>query len=347
LKNRLRIAAVLLLLAGVLAGCSGKNENTEAGMQALRDLDYDSAAICFDSAEEAGENARLIARGRGILSMGRTDYEAAVDYFTAALQGSNGQLEPIDYDLNYYLAAAQTKLGDYVAAESCYDAILALDEQEDACFLRGNVRIASGRFEEARQDYDRVIAMDPDNYGRIIEIYNELSAFGYREAGLEYLQAVLDRGKDKLTDLEKGKIHYYMGDYSNAALSLEAARSASADPESYLYLGQSYEAMGEYNYASNVYENFLSQVEGNAVIYNQLGLCYMKMGNYEGALTSFGEGMKLGDAAMAQSLSFNEAVTYEYLGRYHEAALLMENYLKTYPDDAVAQREYIFLETRE
>ena len=38
----------------------------------------------FDEAEAQKENSRLIARGRGIASMGLTEYDQAVQYFTEA-----------------------------------------------------------------------------------------------------------------------------------------------------------------------------------------------------------------------------------------------------------------------
>ena len=56
--------------------------------------------------------------------------------------------------------------------------------------------------------------------------------------------------------------------------------------------------------------------------------------------------MALGDAAVMQSLSFNEIVAYEYLGEYQKAEVLMTGYLKSYPDDEAALREQIFLATR-
>jgi len=49
---------------------------------------------------------------------------------------------------------------------------------------------------------------------------------------------------------------------------------------------------------------------------------------------------------IAQTLAFNEIIAYEYLGEYKKAAVLMEGYLSTYPDDEAAQREYGFLKTR-
>ena len=47
-----------------------------------------------------------------------------------------------------------------------------------------------------------------------------------------------------------------------------------------------------------------------------------------------------------QSLKFNEIVAYEYLGDFQKAAVLMQSYLLTYPDDKEAKREQEFLQTR-
>ena len=49
---------------------------------------------------------------------------------------------------------------------------------------------------------------------------------------------------------------------------------------------------------------------------------------------------------MMQTLKFNEIITYEYMGEYKTAAALMNSYLRSYPDDDAAKREYEFLQTR-
>ena len=72
----------------------------------------------------------------------------------------------------------------------------------------------------------------------------------------------------------------------------------------------------------------------------------MAKGEYRKALDAFQAGMQLQNVTMMQTLSFNEIVAYEYLGDYRQASILMENYLKNYPDDAQAKREYEFLSTR-
>ena len=70
------------------------------------------------------------------------------------------------------------------------------------------------------------------------------------------------------------------------------------------------------------------------------------MKNYSQALEAFQAAMNIEDNGMMQSLKFNEIVAYEYMGEYKTAAALMNSYLKSYPDDSTAKREYEFLKTR-
>lgn len=335
-----------LLLTVLLTGCGSADENVKNGMQCISEMDYQGALECFDAAQQASENERLIARGRGIACMGMTDYEQAVEYFQIALQGSNGWVEPIDFDLNYYLAAAYTKNGQLQEARDAYDAILALrPEEEDACFLRGGVLLALGDYENAKADFDRVVQMSPKDYDRLIEVYQELEHYGYREAGQIYLQSALEAGESQMDVYDKGRFYYYLGEYQKAYLALEEAREKGG-AESYLYLGKSYEATGDYNYASSVYNSYLAKDQTNAEMYNQLGLCEMARKDYRKALEAFQAGLQIENNDMMQTLSFNEIVAYEYLGEYKKAAVLLDSYLALYPDDSKAVREQQFLQTR-
>ncbi|MBR1931667.1 MAG: tetratricopeptide repeat protein [Lachnospiraceae bacterium] len=345
-RKRISVAVAGLLLASVLAGCGGQ-EKIDNGMQLIRELDYDGALQQFEEAQSAGENARLIARGQGIAYMGLTEYEQAIACFQESLSGSDGWVQDIDFDVNYYLAAAYTKNGQYQEAKEVYDAILALRPgQEDAYLLRGNVLLALADYDHAKNDFDHVIAMDTRNYDRLLDIYQVLEAYGYREVGLEYLQRALDASdSSKMDSYDKGRIYYYMGDYQKAYIALEEAKEKGG-AQSYLYLGKAYEATGDYNYASSVYNNYISKDTTNAEVYNQLGLCEMAKQDYARALEAFQTAMQIENNGMMQTLSFNEIVAYEYLGEYQRASVLLSNYLKAYPDDEKAKREQIFLSTR-
>lgn len=335
-----------LLLIEMLTGCGVKSESVQKGMDLISQLDYEGALTEFEQAQTNRENERLIDRGKGIAYMGLTEYEQAVGCFQSALAQSNGLIEAVDFDLNYYLAAAYTKNGQSREAEETYSAILALrPEEEDAYFLRGSVRLALSDYEGAKADFDKVLAMDAKNYDRLIDIYEAMEYYGYREAGQAYLQNALDSGDKQMTAFDSGRIYYYMGEYQKAYLALEEAKEKGG-AESYLYLGRAYEATGDYNYASSVYNSYISKDAANAQVYNQLGLCELAKKEYQKALDAFQAGMKIEGNEMIQTLSFNEIVAYEYLGDYQKAKVLLDSYLKTYPDDAQAVREQQFLQTR-
>ncbi|MBQ2804015.1 MAG: tetratricopeptide repeat protein [Lachnospiraceae bacterium] len=335
-----------LSLVMVLTGCGNENSKTKEAMQLVQNLDYAGAITLFDAAKENAENERLIARGKGIAYMGLTEYEQAIVCFKEALSLSSGLVEDVDFDLNYYLAAAYIKNGQFKEAESAYNAILALrPNAEDAYFLRGSVRLELSDYEGAKADFDKVLSMAPKDYDRLIEVYEVLVKHGYKEVGQEYLTKALENGSKDMDVYDSGRIYYYLGEYQKAYIALEEAKEAG-NVESYLYLGRAYEATGDYNYASSVYNSYLSKDTSNPEIYNQLGLCEMEKGEYQKALEAFLAGKQIEDNPLLQTMSFNEIVAYEYLGEYKKAAELLNYYLITYPDDEAAKREQDFLSTR-
>ncbi|HKM33315.1 MAG TPA: tetratricopeptide repeat protein, partial [Lachnospiraceae bacterium] len=331
------------------SGC-GSNQtdlSLAEGMQYIERLDYQSALAAFQTAEKNGEDERLTERGLGIVYMGLTNYDSAIESFLQCLSLSDGIVEEMDYDVNFYLAAAYQKAGKYNEAEKVYDAILAMRPQDiDAYYLRGNARLSQDKYETAKEDFNKEIVLEPYNFGRLIEIYEVLSAHGYKQIGEEYLETALSQRDAKMTALDKGKINYYLCKYEQAQVFLEDAKS-TGEAEAFLYLGMAYEATGDYNYAiKNVYTSYLNRNKENPQIYNQLGLCYMKQEDYSSALSAFQSAMQIADNEMIQALQFNEIVAYEFLGEYTQAAVLLGNYIKMYPDDEAARREYGFLSTR-
>ena len=340
--------SVLLLAGMLLSACGAKEEtsNTAQGMAAVEALDYETALEHFAAAEENGEDARLLYRGIGLAYMGMTDYENAILYLEAALRLSDGNVEDMDFDMNYYLATAYYKNGQPAEAAAVYDAILALRPKEkDAYYLRGCVKLSQNDFEGAQADFDAAIALDKQNYDQMIRIYTVLEEYGYKDAGQVYLQNAMAENEKSISDYDMGRICFYLEDYENARNYLTKLKTET-DYGAALYLGRTYEALGDYNYASSIYAGYTENDQSKAEIYNQLGLCRMQMGEYELALSAFQAAMNIEDNGMMQTLKFNEIVSYEYMGEYKTAAALMNSYLKAYPDDQKAKREYEFLQTR-
>ena len=345
---KIRLAAALAL-AGILLGGCGADEQlsyTEQGMAAVESLEYEEALGFFNDAQDTGEDEQLIYRGIGLAYMGLTSYEDAITYLEAALHVGSNRVEDVDFDINYYLATAYFKVGRAQDAINAYNAILDLSPREkNAYYLRGLVKLSLNDFDGAQADFGEAVALDSRDYDQMIRIYMALDEYGYKDAGMEYLQNALTENEKSISDYDMGRICYYMGDYENARNYLSRLKPAT-DYGAALYLGRTYEALGDYNYAANIYEEYVSNDQSKAEIYNQLGLCKMKMNDYESALNAFQEAMNIEDNGMMQTLKFNEIVAYEYMEEYKTAAALMSSYLRSYPDDAAAQREYEFLQTR-
>lgn len=343
--NLLTVGALVLMLC---TGCGAdeKTDNISAGMEAVQNLEYQTAIQCFEAALENREDERKLCRGMGLAYMGLSQYEDAIAYLEKALQLSDGSIEDIDYDINYYLATAYYRNGQTQEAVSVYDAILALrPKEEEAYYLRGVVKLYSGDYDGAKLDFDKTMELNAQNYDRLIQIYTVLADNGYKEAGREYLRQVIADNEKDISNYDLGRIYYYLEDYENAKTYLSQVK-ISANYEASLYLGRTYEALGDYNYASSIYNDYTINDQSKAEIYNQLGLCRMQMGEYELALMAFQAAMNIEGNEMMQSLKFNEIVAYEYMEDYKTAAALMNDYLKSYPDDETAQREYQFLKTR-
>ncbi|HBB60056.1 MAG TPA: hypothetical protein DIS68_04580 [Lachnospiraceae bacterium] len=341
-----KAAAVILAAAMLITACGSGREYTDQADALIENGEYAKALETLDVAENSGEDMRLVHRSRGIADMGLSDYEAAETEFVQSLSSNKGYVREMDLDTSYYLAISQYRLGKVKDANATYSAILALYPKEsDAYYLRGRTYLALQDNDNAKSDFDKAIRISPDDPDLYIQIYEALSEAGLSDDGQRYLKNAMELNT-KLSYFQKGRLYYCMEEYDKAKQSLEAAVTEGGDSQASLYLGRTYEALGDMNYAASLYREYLETDPGNAQVLNQLGLCLMNLEDYPAALDAFSKGLETGDPAMDQSLRFNQVAAYEYMGDFTKARNLMEDYMEKYPDDQEAQRENEFLSTR-
>ena len=345
-KKTIVVATAIFMIFLSLTGCGNKGtENTKQGYDAITALDYEEALAFFTAGSEAGENPQQIARGKGIAYLGLAKYEEAISQFITALSYSDEFVDDFDFDTNYYLATAYFKSGQMEQAIGVYSAILGLRDDKEAYFLRGLSYLESDQLTEAKADFDKALAKNSTDYDLRIEVAKALLNKGYETEAKAYLQAALGSNEKKISDYDKGRLNYYMGEYEAARNYLETSKG-NKDADTVLLLGQTYEKLGDYNYAASIYSNYLTQHPDNVLIFNRLGMCKLQAGDAKSALDYFEQAVALEDSSIIQTLRFNQIVAYEYLGDFDQAIVLMRNYLQIYPDDQEALREYEFLKSR-
>ena len=350
IRGKVQKTVLLIVFTSLflLSGCDSraKESDLEAAYTQIEACEYEGALAALDIAEESGEDMAYILRARGVANMGLTNYEEAVEQFIAALGYSDWRIDDFDIDVNYYLADTYERMGKDSEAIDTYSAILGIREKDMlAHYRRGRVRLRQNDHDGALEDFERALKLEPDNYDLRIEIAGRLTESGYEDEGRSYLEQFLAEKEKKLSDFDKGRIYFYMEDDATAKTYFEEARDDD-DQSTILFLGKTYEMLGDYNYATSTYQNYLSKHPEAALIHNQLGLSRLESGDYAGAKEAFQTARNLNNTGIDQTLSFNEIVACEYTGDFNQAKVLMEAYIKKYPDDEAAKREALFLSTR-
>lgn len=317
MRGKRYIAAGALLCIGLaLTGCSTSEERLEK--------------------EEA-------YRQIGLNAMEEGDYVSAEEAFNNALDQARG-LGANEVDICYYKAAAQFAAGNTQGAIDTYDALIEYDKKNaDAWFLRGCVYLKSNESDKAKEDFDNAVkyASDDEMY---LHIYNSLEGAGHTQDAEKYLSEALEKraGRTARNYTVKGQIYLLKEDLTSAEEQLKKAVE-KGDVEGNLYLAQVYERQGKTEDAKACIDAYVNEYPKSSVAYNQKGLEEMEAGNYDKALELFGEGLNQQKVTNAKELRSNQIAAYEYNGEYEEAKAAMESYLKDYPEDEAAKREYLFL----
>ena len=152
--------------------------------------------------------------------------------------------------------------------------------------------------------------------------------------------------------LENGQYEEALEQFQKASESEDKEKAA----EGFRGQGIAYYEMEDYTSALDAFQKAVDNgAEQTVQLYNLMGICGMRTGDYEGALESFQAGLALIDAAsdeeaadgdMIREMKYNEIICYEQLADWENARQKAEEYLSEYPDDEAVQREMDFLKTR-
>ena len=318
-KNKyIALALTAALTAGMLAGCGSSDKSKDK-----------------DAYRQYGINC--IENG---------NYDDAVDAFQKALNQSVGSVGEEELDICYYKAKAQYLSGDTDGAMETYTAIIDYNGDSDAYYLRGCLYFAQNDSDKGMADFKKALKDDSKNYELYIGIYETLSKYGMADQGNEYLQTALKLEAKAADDfMQTGRIYTILGDYDKAVKNLQKAIDEKLVKANY-YMGEAYQKKGDNDSAQKYFQTYLDSGEADTYDLMNMGQAQMDDGNYDTAITYFQTALDMENVPNKQQIMKAMIIAYEYSGDFATAKSQMEEYMKEFPDDQDASREYQFLETR-
>ncbi len=292
------------------------------------------------------EKERSAYRQYGINCIENGSYDDAVDAFQKALNQSVGSIGEEELDICYYKAKAQYLSGDTDGAMETYTAIIDYNGDSDAYYLRGCLYFAQNDSDKGMADFKKALSEDDKNYELYIGIYETLSKYSMADQGNEYLQEALKlEAKDADDFMQVGRIYTILGDYDKAVENLQRAIDDKLVKANY-YMGEAYQKKGDNDSAQKYFQTYLDSGEADTYDLMNMGQAQMDSGNYDTAITYFKNALDMESVPNKQQIMKAMVIAYEYSGDFATAKSQMEEYMKEFPDDQDASREYQFLETR-
>ena len=253
---------------------------------------------------------QMSLRSQGMEQARAGDYEAAVASYDKALELADMRVGALEMDIAAYKASALYWGEKPEEAIKTFSTILDLKKSAEIYLARGLLYRETGNSEAAKTDFSAAMEMTPE--------------------------------KDKVM---RGRLSYYMEDYSKAKEYFESAYEAGSK-EALYWQAELYWQMKNEDYAITLYQSYLQEEPEHQSAYEKVASYQIGQGNYEEALATLEAGIALGDKGNLQKLLADEIAVYEYKGDFATARSKMESYLKSYPDDEKAAREYEFLRSR-
>ena len=302
-------------------------------------------AFCTGCSNERLEEQAAF-REKGIALLEQEKYEDALQAFNNALGLALGKIGEVEKDICYYKAETQYHLGDVEGAKNTYTTMIAYNGDAKAYFLRGNLYYSLGEEEKALKDYAEAVKNDANNYELYIGVYDALLVHDKEKEAKGYLKQALEISGDTVYDkMQKGRIHYFLGENEKAVSFLEEAIKAN-NMLAYYYLAEIQYEMGDVGNAQANMDVYMKSDEADSYHLFSIANHHLLKGNTDIAIDCLNAALELEPLPNKQAIMQALVIAYEQKLDFASAKQMMEQYIVEYPDDEDALRENIFLQTR-
>lgn len=319
------------------------------GTAQIEATQYDAAVQTFQTLTDGSTSTKkeMGWRGIGIAYLYQGNYSSAQEAFEQAISYVSGKYTDLELDIAYYLAEAQTLNNDPVGAVLTYTEIIDRKSDADAYMLRGMAYQKVGDNTSAEADLVKAIDMSKQSFKVYMALYQIYQDQGKDSEAQKLLAEATQLTPKTAEDYSnRGLLWMYMGSYENAEADLNTAIDKGY-AMAYFGKAELYMEQGRYEDAVTLFGSYFVQETGNALAYNQYGVCLMQLERYQEAQAAFATGIELNDRTLDQTLRFNEITALERQGDWTTALEKAKTYVEKYPSDEAGQKEYTFIESRQ
>lgn len=185
MKNNLFIVALLLI-----TGCTTvqvTDNNFQDALDAYNNGKYQSAISYLNVAIEENPNqaAYFVWRGKSYLKLEIT--EEAIKDFKKALAIND------DYEVNFLLGKSFSHKGEYLIAVNYFNKSLDQNSSfSEALFNRAYTYYQLNEFDNAVEDYKKVVGLEPRNSTAMVNLGHIFGLFGMREDAIKYYSLAIE-----------------------------------------------------------------------------------------------------------------------------------------------------------
>ncbi|KAM6292512.1 RNA polymerase II-associated protein 3 [Porphyrio hochstetteri] len=284
-----------------------------------KDSAHDSASPESDSEEDGiriDTEKALAEKEKGNNYFKQGNFDAAIECYTRGMHS-----DPYNPVLPTNRASAFYRMKKYSVAESDCNLALALDKNYTKAYSRrGAARLALKNLQGAKEDYEKVLELDANNF----EAKNELKKIAQALSSKESSEQKDSEGtvKPELTDEEKKRIE-----------DQQLKQKAITEKD----LGNGYFKEGRYEAAIECYTRGIAADGTNALLPANRAMAYLKIEKYEEAENDCTQALLL-DASYSKAFARRGAARVA-LGKLKEAMQDFEAVLKLEPGNKQAINE--------
>jgi eukaryotic-like serine/threonine-protein kinase len=232
------------------------------------------------------------------------------------------------------------------AARAIADCTLAVNDGNsgaDGHLCMGLVDAGTGKYEDAVNDYQKAIELEPTNEKGYVGLASADSKLNrLNDAENAYRQAIAANPNSSFVYQQLGIFYLQQANYARAAeLFRQAIQLAPESYRDYANLGAAYVYLGDYTAASQALEQSL-KLRPTAAGYSNLGTVYYQARRFQDAARNYQAALKLtpqdpdlwGDLASAQHFSGQQSGARD---AYEKQLALINAQLQINPNDAERQ----------